>query len=119
MPKFMVLVHNPQVPPQLSPEEMRQIFQRFHAWTANLRQQGRILAGEKLVYSEGRVLRAEGTAVVVTDGPYLESKEVLGGFWLIEAASYDEAVQLVSDGSFLPFLRDFGGTLELRQIDPT
>jgi hypothetical protein len=49
---------------------------------------------------------------MVTDGPYVESKEFLGGFWIIEADSYDEMVELVSDSPHLA-----AGSLELRQIE--
>jgi hypothetical protein len=57
------------------------------------------------------VRRADGE-LMVTDGPYVESKEFLGGFWIIEASSYDEMVKLVSDSPHLAT-----GSLELRQIE--
>ena len=52
--------------------------------------------------------------VRVVDGPYAEAKEVVGGYFLIEAADYDEAVE-ISKGC--PHLK-YGGRIELRQIDP-
>jgi hypothetical protein len=58
------------------------------------------------------VVRQVGGEMVVTDGPYVESKELLGGFWLVEAASYDEVVTMVSDSPHLAT-----GSLELRQIE--
>ena len=48
------------------------------------------------------------------DGPYSEAKEVMGGFFVIEAADYDEAVKISSD---CPHLRA-GRRIELRQVDP-
>ena len=57
-------------------------------------------------------MRQTGGELMVTDGPYVESKEFLGGFWIIEADSYDEMVELVSDSPHLA-----AGSLELRQIE--
>ena len=51
----------------------------------------------------------------VTDGPFIEAKEVIGGYFAIEAADYDEAVRLSSD---CPHLK-YGGRIELREIQPT
>ena len=50
---------------------------------------------------------------MVTDGPYSETKEVLGGYYLIEAANYDEAVRRCKDHPHL----EHGGTIEVRQIE--
>jgi len=47
-----------------------------------------------------------------TDGPYSETKEVLGGFYLIEAADYDEAVARTGDHPHL----EHGGTIEIRKL---
>jgi hypothetical protein len=115
MPQFMVLAYNPKVPPQLSPEEVQKIFQRFYEWTSNLKKRGILASSAKLVNNEGRVLREKGGDVTVTDGPYQESKEILGGYWMIEAASYDEALEIV--GIHPNFA--FGGMLEVRQVEPT
>ena len=49
----------------------------------------------------------------MTDGPYSETKEVLGGYFTIEAASYDQAIERLRDCPHLLF----GGTIELRQVD--
>jgi hypothetical protein len=45
------------------------------------------------------VVDGRGETPVVTDGPYLESKEVIGGFWVIEAPDLDVALRLAADGS--------------------
>ena len=47
------------------------------------------------------------------DGPFSETKEVIGGYFAIEAAGYDEAVQLLEDHPHL----SYGGTVEVREID--
>ena len=48
----------------------------------------------------------------MTDGPYGETKEALGGFYLIEAESYDQAVQLASTNPHV----EYGGVIEVRHI---
>jgi hypothetical protein len=50
--------------------------------------------------------------MTVTDGPYAESKEVLGGFWLLEAANYEEVQGFLKDHPHLD-----AGSLEVRQIE--
>ncbi len=59
-------------------------------------------------------MKARGSEVLVTDGPFAEAKEVIGGYYIVNAASYDEAVELAKLG---PHLR-YHGRIEIRQIDP-
>jgi hypothetical protein len=59
------------------------------------------------------VVRGRQGRPVITDGPYTESKEIVGGFWLIEAASYDEVLGMMKDHPGL----EGPGALEVRQID--
>jgi hypothetical protein len=113
MPQFILLPFDPPGPfEELGPEEMQRIIQRYTSWTAKLRKQGRLKAADKLRHGEGKVLRGAGKKMTVTDGPYVETKEVVGGFWIIEAADYDEAVRLAADCPHLDY-----GTLSIRAID--
>lgn len=70
------------------------------------------VGGQRLGPDNGRVMRSVGGNVRATDGPYSESKEVLGGFYIIEAANYEEAVARTLDHPTL----EYGGTVEVRQI---
>jgi hypothetical protein len=74
--------------------------------------QGKLLSGEKLRDGEGRLLKGQGKSTRVTDGPHIASKEVIGGFWILQADSYEDAVKLASDSPHLQF-----GSLELREIE--
>ena len=112
MPQFLVLARGAGMDPRRSPEEMQKTIEKYRAWTEGIRQAGRLLQGEKLRSPEGRVVRRVDGQLMVTDGPYVESKEFLGGFWIIEAASYDEVVKMVNDSPHLA-----AGSLELRQIE--
>ena len=96
----------------VSPEQIQAIIGRYMAWAERVAQQGKLVSGEKLKDGEGRVVRAQNGSVRVTDGPHSESKEVIGGFWILELESYDEGVKLLSDHPHLEF-----GSLELRQIE--
>lgn len=115
MSKFMIIAYDAKEQPELSAEEFQQVMQRYIDWSVGLRKRAKVITADKLVENSGRVLRAEGAQVIITDGPYLESKEVLGGFWMIEVASYEEAVKIAEDHPHL----SLGGTLEIREVDPT
>lgn len=114
MAKYMLLLHDdPATFAAMSPEEMQKVIEKYVAWGTKLRESGFMLAGDKLTDEPGRVLRNKNGQVRVTDGPYSETKEVLGGYYLIEAASYDEAVERARDCPHL----GYGGTIEVRQVD--
>ena len=82
------------------------------AWTAEMDRRGVRLQGEPLrSVSEAAAVRIRGDDVLVSDGPFAETKEQIAGFDLIECASMAEAVQIASRH---PTARI--GTFELRQI---
>jgi hypothetical protein len=116
MAKFMVLPRDPAQGLGLSPAEMQKILEKYMAWTAKLAQAGKLDHGNKLKDGEGRLLGKvggeKGGKPTVTDGPYAEAKEVLGGYWVIIAKDYDEALSLVGDCPHLQF-----GTLEVRAVE--
>ncbi len=73
-----------------SPEEMQQHMQKWFAWIASLRDQGIYIGGEPLE-DECLVVTPDRA---ITDGPFLESKEMIGGYVMISADSIDEAAEL-------------------------
>ncbi|MFZ3234618.1 MAG: YciI family protein [Stellaceae bacterium] len=117
MPDFILLLHHPaSAPPAVSfsPERKAAVTKEYMAWGDRLRAEGRLKAGEKLTVDAGRVLRAAGDRIMTTDGPFAESKELLGGFFLIAARDYDEACRTAES---CPHFK-YGGSIEVRQIDP-
>lgn len=113
MPQFMMLLRGrPDWAQGLSPEQMQAILGRHRAWGEKLRAQGRMVGGSKLKDGEGRMVRLNGSKPVITDGPFTESKEVIGGYYAIEADDYDHAVETAKDCPHLDY-----GTIEVRQID--
>ncbi len=114
MPDFILLLHRSAGPsPALSPQQVAAVTQDYVGWGERMRAEGRLKAGEKLSNDAGRVLTAETGRVIVTDGPYAESKELLAGFYVVTAPDYDEACR-VAEGC--PHLK-YGGRIEVRQID--
>jgi hypothetical protein len=109
MPQYMLLLYSdPTRWMKLSPEEMQKATEKYMAWTKKPFTRD----GKRLADDPGRVIRSQGGKPKATDGPYSETKEVLGGYYTIEAASYDEAVKLSLDHPQL----EYGGTVEVRQV---
>jgi hypothetical protein len=112
MPRYLlVLRDNGQFPTDLSPQEMQAIIGRYMQWGQRLREQGLLKASDKLKDGEGRIMRRDGGKVAVTDGPFAESREIVGGFYLIEAKNYDDAVGRCQDHPHLEW-----GSIEVREI---
>jgi hypothetical protein len=112
MAKFLMLARRSPFASDISPEEMQRIIARYRAWTERIQNSGKLAGAAGLRQHEGRVLReGSGGKPAVTDGPYAEAKEVVGGYWVIEAASYDEVIALTHDHPGLQ-----AGTLEIRQL---
>jgi len=96
------------------PESRRAaIMREYGALMESLDKNGRRLAGAKLQpTSAAATLRVRDGKLVVTDGPYAETKEQLGGYHLIECSDFDEAVAIAQRIPTLPF----GGTIEVRPL---
>jgi hypothetical protein len=115
MPQYLLLLHeNPATSTAMSPEEMQQCIAQYRAWSQRLAEAGKMRSGEKLREEGGRFVRPNGGKVEVVDGPYAEAKEVVTGLFIVDAESYDEAVDLCRDCPHLSF-----GSIEVREIEPT
>lgn len=114
MPKYVLLLHDaPNAYSSLSAEQMQQVIQKYVAWGDRLKSAGVLEGGQKLADEPGKVMRGRNGQVRVTDGPYSETKEVLGGYYIVSAGGYDKAVELAQDCPHF----DYGGTIEVREID--
>jgi hypothetical protein len=92
------------------PAEGQQVMQRWVDWMKSLTNSGNLKDPGQPLEPNGKVVRdANGT---VTDGPYAEAKDLVGGFTLVEAANLDEASRLASG---CPIFQA-GGTVEVRPI---
>lgn len=108
MPQFVVMLRDSGTfPSDISPEEIQAIIQKYGEWIQTMG--GR---GQKLRDGEGRIVVRDRDRVTVTDGPYAESKEILGGYFLVEAESYDAVVRDCRSSPHLEY-----GSIEIRQVE--
>ena len=92
MAQYILLLHQvPNYNAELPREQMMEVVKRYMAWADGLRQKGRMVGGEKLAVGGVRHIRTRDGKPVITDGPYAEAKEVLGGYFVIEATDAKEA----------------------------
>jgi hypothetical protein len=94
---------------QISPEEMQQSMQRWNAWIGEGFQKGWLLDAGDALLPDGRVV---DNNKAVTDGPFAESKEILGGYSVVKADSYEAAIAYAKS---CPILVE-GGSVEIRQL---
>jgi hypothetical protein len=110
MNDFLLLFRNDAASQSsMSPEEMQQHTQKWRTWIGELSKSGHVKGGEPLERT-GKVLR--GKSKIVTDGPYAESKDMVGGYLMIAAKNLDHAVEL-SRGC--PIF-ETNGTVEVRPV---
>ena len=114
MQNYMLILHEDESQRAgVSHERMMAMIKEYGDWSAKLRAEGRMVGGEKLGDDTGKVIRDKNGRVTITDGPYAESKEVVGGFFIIAAKDYDEACTIARG---CPHLKHYG-RIEVRQID--
>jgi hypothetical protein len=93
--KYALLIYtDPSIDANRSAEEMQAIYEKYGALSAEVSQRGIARGGEELEgVKSARTVRVRDGEVLVTDGPYVETKEYLGGFYLLECASPEEALE--------------------------
>jgi hypothetical protein len=94
---------------KMTPEEMQQNTQKWVAWVAAAMSEGWMLNAGDALTPEGRLVSAHN---IVTDGPFVESKEIVGGYSIVQAENIDAAAELAKG---CPGLR-YGGKVEVRAM---
>jgi hypothetical protein len=117
MPHYLLSVHGPAVRTEFgnygSKEAMEEAFAATGAFNDKLRGDGYLVfAGGLEPATTAIVVDGQGDAPVTTDGPYLDSQESIGGFWVIEAPDLDTALKLAAEGS-----KACRGKVEVRPFD--
>jgi hypothetical protein len=93
--RFLFLIHGDgEAEAALSAEERRAIVEEHMAYSAMLRERGAHAAGEALEGPESAAVVRPGLTPIVTDGPFAATKEAVGGFYLVDCASKEEAIEL-------------------------
>lgn len=97
MQYILLIYENEAEKNALSEEESKRIFGEYVAFTGAIKQSGHLRAGEPLEPSStATTVRVQGGKTLRSDGPFAETREQLGGFYIIEAKDLDEAVALAA-----------------------
>ena len=111
--QYLLLIYSPESHWESMPEpERKKIYQQYGELIAELQKTGKFLGGHELQpTSSATTVRVRDGKKAVTDGPFAETKEHLGGFILIEAKDIDEAVEIASKSPIAEI-----GSVEVRPI---
>lgn len=110
MKDFIMLFHsepNPNMEP--SPEEMQAELKKWEVWMGGIGATGKLKSPGEALGFEGKTLHGDGA---VTDGPYVELKEIVGGFLIVSTETIDEAIELAKGCPVL----EYGGKVEVRDV---
>lgn len=108
-PSEYLVISRGQWDPDLPPERIQNAIDHFYIWLDRMVDEGKMKKGQRLA-TGGKTVGRDG---LVTDGPFGEAKEVIGGYWFIVAGSLDEAAQMISGNPTL----ECGLLMEVRPID--
>jgi hypothetical protein len=114
MKDFMLIFrNNPQFEEnyaQQTPEALQASIEKWSNWLKSIAEQGKLIDGGQPLHPAGKVIQGKSRSLL--DGPYVEGKEMVGGYTLIKAADYAEALEMAKA---CPILDD-DGSLEVREI---
>ena len=100
MPQYLLSVHHEGDYPTPAPEVMEQMFAQVEQFNQHLQQTGAwVFAGGLQPKETATTVRYKEGQTLLTDGPFAETKEQLGGFWVVEAADLDAALELGKQGA--------------------
>jgi len=110
--QYLVLIYSEESTEPVDPATMQQVMDEYNAYTKMLRDRGAYVAGEALQpTATATTVRIRDGRTLTTDGPFAETKEALGGFYLVEAKDLDEALAF---GAACPGAK--WGSIEVRPI---
>jgi hypothetical protein len=110
--RYLLLIYTPEPTEPPSPETMQGQTKAYAEFTEDIRRRGLMQAGEALQpTTTATTVRVRDGRTVTTDGPFVETKEALGGFYLVDARDIDEAIELAARIPGAKF-----GSIEVRPI---
>jgi len=110
--RYLALIYTPEPTAPPSDAETQQMMEEYGTYTEMIRQRGVYLGGEALhPSSTATTLRVRDGKLTTTDGPFVESKEQLGGYYVLQCSDLDQAVEVAGK---IPGARY--GTIEVRPI---
>ncbi len=110
--EYMVLFRSTDWNKDLSLDDMQKVMDRTYAWFERLRAEGKFKAAQPL-FLEGKQVSGKKKRTV-TDGPFAESKETVGGYLILNVATMEEALEIAKEWPLL----DCGSSLEVRPVAP-
>ena len=112
--RYLLLIYGPEAPEDTPPEVIATVMGDYNKFTQEVRDRGAYIAAEALQpVATATTVRIRDGQTLTTDGPFAETKEALGGFYLIDARDLDEALEVASRW---PSARL--GSIEVRPIEP-
>ena len=109
----MLLPHSPERYASIPEADFMDLMKDYIGWVEDMTAKGIMAGGEKLLDEGGKVLTSTGETIEVHDGPFAELAEVLGGYMIINAEDYDQAVAIAKTCPHLVH----NSKIILRQID--
>jgi len=110
MDQFMLIFRHEDASKRVSPEQMEIWMKQTMDWIGGISAQGKFVSGTGLPFDGARVVNHKG---VVTNGPFGDIKETIGGYCIVKADSYEDAAE-IAKGS--PVLQGEGNTVEVRKM---
>ncbi|MDX1941489.1 MAG: YciI family protein [Saprospiraceae bacterium] len=110
MDEFILIMRHENAKPQVSPEQMQMWMKQTMDWIGGIAAQNKFVSGTGLSFEDASVVRHKN---VVTNGPFGDIKETIGGFIIVKAGSVEEAVEFAKG---CPVLQGEGNSVEVRKI---
>ena len=110
MEEFLLIMRHQDGSKIASPEQMQEWMKQTMEWIGKIAAQNKFVSGTGLPFDDARVVRSNK---LVTNGPFGEIKETIGGFMTVRADSIDEAVEFAKG---CPVLQGEGNTVEVRKV---
>jgi len=113
--QYALLIYTPEPTEEVPQEQLGAEMEQYNAFGQHLRDRNAMLGGEALdSVATATTVRVVDGKTITTDGPFAETKEQLGGYYLVDAKDLDEAIKLAGG---IPAVRT--GSIEVRPIMPT
>jgi hypothetical protein len=110
--KYLLLIYTPEPTEQPSPEVIEEVMNAYNAFTDHVKSTGAYVGGEALQPTvTATTVRVRDDQTLTTDGPFAETKEALGGYYLVEARDLDDAIEIAAR---IPGAKS--GSIEVRPI---
>jgi len=111
--QYMLLINtDPSAWESMTPEQQQAGIELYRAYTGELESAGVLVAGDQLMpAATAKQVRSQNGSPFITDGPFAETKETLGGYYLVDCAGLDEALDIAAR---IPSVRH--GSIEVRPV---